>query len=472
MAAGRSSPALRWGAWIAVAFVALAVRGFAATGLPDSPDGVRLIRSLDTYDIFDFSPHFPGYPVAVLLARLMPLDGGLAWSVCGALAGTVAALLAGWGVGHGTTRGLFVAAVLAFTPAFVIESVRVGTDVLFLPWLVGAIVWRESRAFTAGLLLGIALGVRPSAIAWGALLLVGPRPGRALVGAAAGVLLWLLPTFMVVGVEPYLHEGWRFTQGHFFDWGGAVSAQSGDYDGTRWGQIFAGWIGRPLTFGVTGLGVGVAAVTGLGCVALWRRAPAGSRGPATPAVVGGMAYLIWLIVAQNPDHSRHALPLWFVAVTFAAAGAWEWLRAPRSSERGMGVEFTLAATTLLVGLVGVSGWIAFEYRESTPPALVSARRLSEDPRFDPRTDRVYVGSDLAYFRWVGPDWDLHPVRSIGEARDDRLSLPTLPRRSWITAHGAGAPLSAPLIEAARWRGLAEWGSRSEIGLLEIGIEDE
>ncbi|MCA8960857.1 MAG: hypothetical protein KDC38_10105 [Planctomycetes bacterium] len=426
----------------AVFAVSVAVRWPFATGLPDTPDGVRLIRALHCFDLLEFSPQFPGYPLSVAFARLLPFEGGLAWGAANIVATSLAAalLVPILARTHGLIAATIAAWVSASLPAFVLESLRVGTDGLVLPWLLAglSIASRPRGSFLGGLLVGLGLGFRPSAAVWCAGLLLAPHRRRAGGGLALGVLAWLLPTCAVVGFESYCAEGWRFTIAHFTQWGGtALSSTSGGP--SRWAHAWEHWLVVPL--GLTALAVPV------GAVAFFRR-----RTVHGPLFVGAVVDLAWILVAQNPEHFRHFMPLAWLAIAFAIAAT-----IARASEHGVSRVGTVAlASTLGLACAWWSVDVGARYRESRPPVMSAMAELERDSGFDPLVDRVYVSSERAYFTWKHPDWSIGTARTLEEVDDDVAGLPVLPRRIWICDSIAGAP-GSPTIRFSRPARLAPWG---------------
>ncbi|MFQ5653661.1 MAG: glycosyltransferase family 39 protein [Planctomycetota bacterium] len=468
---GTPSRALLIAAWGGVLLLALALRLPFVNGLPETPDGVRLIRSLERFDPIDLSPHFPGYPLAVWVARRLPGEGGLPWDLLSALAGSLVVLPAGlllrrrWG----DTGALAAALACALLPFAVLESLRVGTDMAALPLLFAALLllsW-ERGSLAGGLLLGLALGLRPSLFPWAAGLLLARERGKGVLGCALGTAIWLLPALMVVGASSYLAEGWRFTAGHFQAWGGAASAPGDD----RGLLILKNWLWAPLlgSWSMRGGQILLGTALALGWAAFLHGSRPGRGRLSSPVAAGGAAYLLWIVLAQNPEHPRHALPLVFLLVAAAAAGGVHLLGSlPRPMKLAPAPLFLLALSLLLWGSVQEAG----RHRDTVPPALAAARPLAAAPLFDPLLDRVYAGSLRAFFTWVGPGWSIGTAFSAEDAFRDLNSLPLSPRRAWITSHAlaaGGVPGSPARIEARAAPGLPLWGDVEEIYLVEEGV---
>ncbi len=461
---------------LAVFSIALVLRIPFVTGAPDTPDSIRLVRGVERFDLSEFAPQFPGYPLAIAMARTMPLAPGPALAVLGAVAGAIAAAAASaafrdrasaWGAG----------VAVALLPFAVASSVRVGTDMGFASFLFAAGAFAvRGRGAAAGLLLGLGLGFRPSAFAWAAALVAPSIRKRAIPAFGAGVAIWLLPTLAVVGPAAYAHEGMLFVTGHFGSWGGTSWSAPLDAGSSRWRRVAGTWLLTPIVLPAA-----------VGCVAILlgrmrSRAERDGRLEAYgalslhavdsnrfPVVLGSMAYGAWILVAQNPENARHALALAMIVAAWAGAATGRAL-APFGIDRKLtlGPGPCLARYAAMGGAgVLVAVWISTDlsfgirYRSSQPPALEAALRLETDERFDPLLDRVYVSGERAYFTRVGPDWSVAVARTLDEVRGDCASLPVAPRRVWIcgSIEGASALPVEPRFTVSRSRDLGAFGAR-------------
>lgn len=471
--------------WLAVFGLAFTLRAPFTTEYPDTPDGVRLIRALDRFDVHDHSPHFPGYPAAVALARMLPIDGGLAWSWLGAIAGALACAFVGWAceprVGQ---RGAYVGAIAcALWPFAVGESVRIATDTLVLPFLFGALGLRARavRPLLAGLLLGVGLGVRPSAAPWALGLFVDRGRARAALGLGIGILSWLVPTLIVSGATLYWDDGHQFVTGHFTRWGGTALSADSDLQ-TRASHMITHWIGEPLRFPPLGLYASVASLawlltgwTLLACKlhALRTRGQLDSRTQSLlprPLFWGALAYGVWITVAQNPAHARHVLPLASLAIAVGAA-AWFTNPSPSTtsgSDLGPRRRLVLALAAAVAATCMTSAVTTGLARVGlVPPTIQVLQRLAEHPAFDPAVDRVYAGPDLAFARWIGPHWDARLAADRCEVLRDARGAPLAPRRVWMTSFVVGSDTATPatfFAESPAWT--SPWGRRASIHELE------
>ncbi len=291
----------RWWPWALLA-VAGAVIASRAPWLPTTPwdhDGANFVRALDTFDLARHSPHAPGYPVYIALARLARAFGApdaapLAWpSVAGAAA---AAATVAWAVARFANRGTALAAGLAYAalPPLWLGDLAPRPDALAAHVLVAAACLLASQALpAAAVLIALALGVRLSV--WpAALVLMLALPRAAWGWLAAGVAAWAVPLAALAG-GPFelLRQLTSFGAGHFGQWGNTAATA-----GLRVDQ----WAGHLADQGGAVCG-GLALVAAV----VWVR----SRQHATPGWwwAAAVAYAIWIVAGQNPDHPRHVWPL-------------------------------------------------------------------------------------------------------------------------------------------------------------------
>lgn len=415
--------------------------GLAATA-PATFDEVSFLAALERWDLLAFEPHFPGYPLTVLLARVAAWLGASApytalatLLLVPACAAVFAALGRGWG-------GAAAGGLLALSPLSVAEASRPMADATATALLaLGlAAAWRALRgggaaALAAGLLLGLAAAAKPDL---GLFLhaapvagLAGPAPGR-VRRAALGALGALAPVVLAAwalaagagGVLPLVHEARRFTRGHVSDWGGGVAAAAGEHGLRRPARAVA-----PLLLSPGGASA-PALVSGGLLVLVALRAPRGAR---RAAVVATLPYGLWHLLGQNLEHPRHALPLLPPLALLAGLALARW-PARRAAP---------AALLLLLG--AALGAPRGEH--------AGFERLAERlDREDLTSLRVYGGASVRPLRWRLAGLDARRARSVDQAREDLAADPCPPARVWVLLEvpGAGAlPTAGALDDALR-----------------------
>ena len=419
--------------------------------LPDGPEGwdaVDFVLAVeDEYDLRRYQPHFPGYPLYVLLGRLVAATGVEAEAALRglqALAGAALVVpLCGLAYGRmGCSRGnlLLPALGVGLLPALFLGSMRTEADLLAIVIvLFGFLSAARGRIAFAGLLAGLSLGVRLGALP----LVVGlfawlpfrcgdfSRVGLGRFAAAAGVggLIWFLPQLALVGGS-FFEEAAFFLPGHVGDWGGTVFAS-----GTPRARL-------EVTMDTFWRGLGGASV--------WPTLLTGS-------LVGGGALLylaarprrtdLWVafftvpqlmvvLFLQNPEHTRHFYPLVLGLGWIALVG---WARAPRT---------VTTFGVVLIFLVGVRSLsLSWDRAREVPPQLAAVAWLLGAPE----DAWVFCGQSARLFDSISSD--RRPV--VRRARDlsgvvrELNGALQLPRRVFVLSEVSG---QSPGAEFCRFSG--------------------
>lgn len=424
--------------WL-LALALLATRLPGLPRLPDDHDGVNLVLGLQHFDLAAHRPHFPGYPV--LLALAWP------WTQLGITGAAAIALTSAW-VG---ALAVALLAKLLLERAGAAVALVVGLAYILLPglWLADATAlsdglgthavtlclvaalrsveqprWAFAAAAGCGLLLGIRASAWPIALGLGAGLVVLATTWlarlRLVAVAGVAVLVWLVPlTVLAGGLRALVDLGMRFTHGHLHDWGNTAVGVGG---GLRLGQ----W-GHGVVEGALGL-------TGLALVMVVTLRPGRcTQLRTTMALLGlAIAYAMWLIVGQNPDKSRHVLPL--LPVLLLAVG----LLASRGD--GGGVLLTpnrawrVAMALLLVAMAAQSGqrWVA-KISQPSPEAQLGQWLAAGEPG----QLVVLGGAEVGVVRHLAP-----AVRSLRIAEPADVEAAAAPgghrpARVWVTSRVPG-----------------------------------
>lgn len=485
---GGESAALVWVLAAGLAVAALALRLPLAASHPQGWDAVDFALALDRYDLETMRPHFPGYPLFVWagrLARLWVPDPFLALARVSAVSGASAAgvwfLLAdrifraavsAVGPTPGKTAAAapaaFMAAVwVAVSPLAWLSSEQAMSDSLgFLGIsLVLLASWNyfrhggPARALTAGVFLGLVLGVRLSYFPFALTLLAlwlcrggrGWRSGSggemfreatgALLGLAAGAAPWLAWQLSYDGPARLVELGARFTMGHLTDWGGSAAAAQAASN-RAWLFFWRNWIGLGLGGPAVGGWVGwlVVLLAAGGLWLGWRRlsAAGGAAQSAAPIALfpaaWGLPYFVWAFWGQNPENPRHLLPILPIPIFVSILG-W-WLGFPDS--RGRMAVKPIAAMLGVTALAAAVAWpLIAEHHRTPPPAVELARffggqgesvhgEVSGGPLFTWEEERT-----VAYF---APQVNVRRLRSLAHFRRALLSEPVPPRRIWATSY--------------------------------------
>ncbi|MGU5769734.1 hypothetical protein [Aeromonas allosaccharophila] len=336
---------LAWLGWLLAFPVAL-----------DSDDALNFAHGVTRFSVLEFSPHFPGYPAFIWLARLINLvvdDPATAvqWaSLLGSsLLAPLAALLAVrlWQRPSLLTPVWLLLLALPLTPTLALSGLSDGPALA--AWLGALLALQHRKPALAGLLLGLLLALRPSYFVLALLPLwlgMAQQETRvrfvlpiALVGLACLLFVWQADGWA------YFSEGRRFTDGHFTLWGNTAAAH-GDrllsWANTFNDQLTPLW---PLLMGA------------LLVLPLWQRSKDHNAAPSVLWALYWLALLLWTLFGQNPDNPRHLAPITLLGIVLLAG----WL--PRRGEKLA----TVAGLLLL----------ATTFTLPRPPAMVQAARVAE-----------------------------------------------------------------------------------------------
>lgn len=322
----------------------------------DSDDALNFAHGVVRFSVLEFSPHFPGYPAFIWLARLInllvdePARAVLWASLLGSsLLAPLTALLAVklWQRPSLLAPVWLLVLALPLTPTLALSGLSDGPALA--AWLGTLLALQQRRIALAGLLLGLMLALRPSYFVlallplWLGMAQKGTRIRFvlpiALVGLACLLFVWQADGWA------YFSEGRRFTDGHFTLWGNTAAAH-GDrllsWTNTFNDQLTPLW---PLMMGA------------LLVLPLWQRSKGKTAALFPCWTLYWLALLLWTLFGQNPDNPRHLAPITLFGLVLLAG------RLPHRGELpAMAGALLLLCTTLTA---------------PAPPAMVQAARLAE-----------------------------------------------------------------------------------------------
>lgn len=334
----------------------------------DSDDAVNFAHGVMRFSVLEFSPHFPGYPAFIWLARLLNVlvddpARAVQWaSLLGSsLLPPLSALLAVrlWQHPALLAPVWLTAMALPLTPTLALSGLSDGPALA--AWLGSLLALRASssassassrRLALAGLLLGLLLALRPSyfVLALLPLWLGWQHRGQrlpflvpiALVGLACLLFVWQGDGWA------YFSEGRRFTDGHFHLWGNTAAAH-----GSRllsWGQTLNSQLGPlwPLLMGLL-------------LWLLWSKPKPAQLDKSWP--LGWLALLLWTLFGQNPDNPRHLAPMIYLGLILLSG----WLPAARS----------VASWPMKGAMLGALALLVTTLTPPSLPAMAKARLVAE-----------------------------------------------------------------------------------------------
>lgn len=276
----------------------------------DSDDALNFAHGVARFSVLEFSPHFPGYPAFIWLARLINLladDPASAVHWASLLGSALIPPLSAWLAARLWRRPALLAPLwlgamaLPLTPTLALSGLSDGPALA--AWLAALLALQYRKLALAGLLVGLLLALRPSYLVLALLPLWlgwqhrGQRPAFlapiALVGLACLLFVWQADGWA------YFAEGRRFTDGHFTLWGNTAAAH-----GSRllsWGQTLNSQLSPlwPLLMGLL-------------IWPLWSKTRPISLDKSWS--LGWLALLLWTLLGQNPDNPRHLAPLTYLGL--------------------------------------------------------------------------------------------------------------------------------------------------------------
>ena len=304
-------------------------------------DSLRFALSMVDYDVTKLQPHFPAYPVFCFVGKLIYTVTGryaLAFSLIGGVSIflTIFFLLKIAGIRNTSSAGLIAIFMLLANPLLWLMSNRYMPDVMGVGLVLASLYFvtvqnEQPRKigigfFLTGVLGGVRLSYLPILIP---ALLMQVRGRwqtlRFIVAGTAGVTVWLVPLIILTGWESLVDAAQTHSRGHFLEFGGTISSESGL--GLRFTKLFESlwadgfglyWNGRHLITACT-----TAALLGI-LGANWHTIKNVKRSSfLSVSFIGCVVYLIWIFCFQNVVYkSRHVLPLVpFLALLIAFACA-------------------------------------------------------------------------------------------------------------------------------------------------------
>jgi len=384
---------------------------WSVVGVEDRDAALFLAGARD-FDPRDLRPHWPGYPLLLLLVRgLMSLGAKPegAFQLCSLMGWLLAALATGALLKPhlGTSKALLAALFMLCHPLALLEGGRVASDSAGLGVLLAAWALLENGARRwAAWLLGLSLGVRA-----GYLLVVLPLLWRAARGRGRWVLpcfllgvgVWALPLTLALGFGETARGLLAFWGGHVERFGGtAFGGPSGLHRlylfARDLGAWFPGglWPGLPLVFSLFGA---------LCLFLLWRarRVP-----PPLPWWLLFLPYALFVALFQNPSRPRHLLPF----LPWCGAGLVLGLGTLRSRSR----RYWLGG--VLFALLIFSSLLLMSRQHSRPPPLQETVAWCRR-HVDPLRARLYAGAEADALSLLLPELD---VRLAGGLKEIELDL--------------------------------------------------
>jgi|GEM_PF-1104879 len=414
-------------------------------------DGANFARAVERFDLAEWAPHPPGYPVYIAAGKLVRAvlldDPSRALAAVSLLSSVVLV-----GAVHCVFVRVFdrptarlASVLLLASPLVTLFSVRPLSDGpgMALAWAILALSLRarESQSdgaaaatmVLAALLPGVRASVVPFVVPSVLLALWAARRKWWMLAAFTATLgAYLLPFFLLVDVGVLYKKTMAHAHGHFSDYGGSVVSNSDPVSRfvgflrASWAHGLAGvWEGRPSSTLLTTAAL-VVAISFVKAKPLFRNDAGRMLGWSF-----GL-YFVWVLLGQNiVEQPRHVLPLVPVLVGILAHAAINGFS--RLKSRG----WTVCRRAILIAGAVAALW------ESTRLGLLQARypahivRIAQYVSAQPDAATLTVAT-CRFYRWIG--WRAMGVRvvSVGNLDEARALLKSAPGRVLVTSEVFGA----------------------------------
>lgn len=261
-------------------------------------DSLFLTRGIDNFSVIDFSPHFPGYVVIVILGKFINIfvnESKYSFFLLSSLCAVFLPLLVFFYVKNfADEKKAFIVFLISISSVYLMNlslsmlSDSVGLFFFFL----SLHMYELKKNRLSGFAFSVALFSRPSyfiffVIGFIYIYFTNKKSLKEiLIYFLFGTFLFLSYTFFYNGYL-YIEEAIRFTQGHFELWG------VGQNSDIKWIENILKFENIPyllLIFSIFSFKKEY--------IFLW---------------ILFLSYFIWMIFAQNADNIRHMIPLVFLA---------------------------------------------------------------------------------------------------------------------------------------------------------------
>ena len=261
-------------------------------------DSLFLTRGIDNFSVIDFSPHFPGYVVIVILGKFINIfvnESKYSFFLLSSLCAVFLPLLMFFYVKNfADEKKAFIVFLISISSVYLMNlSLSMLSDsVGFFFFFLSLHMYELKKNKLTGFAFSVALFSRPSyfiffVIGFIYIYFTNKKSLKEiLIYFLFGTFLFLSYTFFYNGYL-YIEEAIRFTQGHFELWG---VGQNSDIK----------WIDNILKFENIPYLLLIFSIFSFKkeYIFLW---------------ILFLSYFIWMIFAQNADNIRHMIPLVFLA---------------------------------------------------------------------------------------------------------------------------------------------------------------
>lgn len=361
----------------------------------NSDDALNFHRAIERFSVLEFRPHFPGYPTFVgasWLASILSPKAVAANVVVSFVSVMLIPILVFVFVKQ-LSRSSFSAALagmLVMTQSIMGALALNGlSDSLALVCLLFALLMAVGKRYIlTGVWIGLMLSTRPSYFPLALVFLMVPmiteaKGSRVSAYLKAGIsvvvigVLSLLFIWMKDGAA-YIEEGIRFTTGHFTIWGNTASTQ--DASILQWVDVLVKeYSALSLILILCSL------LYGLSSFYQFSRMTTSDKrdgwGQCWQGIIAsiGLVYLVWMLLAQNPENLRHWAPVILLFCVVLPLQLTELLNTKRNT--------ALVTSVFMLCGFAFMGWQSINLRPDVAPVQQAIRWINKQP------DNKFVGSN-------------------------------------------------------------------------------
>ncbi|KGP90888.1 nucleoporin-interacting protein [Pontibacillus chungwhensis BH030062] len=399
-------------------------------------DAVDFALGVQSFNLLDMQPHFPGYPYFILGGMLLENfvnDPALALSVWNSVL-SLSSIIPMWLIYKrylSTGRAIIAISLsqsVPFLNIIIASPMSEGMAYTVMWWYIWSLVLalekgKYSFDLLSLLLFSILMGVRLSylPLSIGILIIWYKRwkeKGGAHVLEQAGVaiifqLFWVYPLVLSVGgIGSFEYIAIEFVKGHFTGWGGSIATEKDPFFiriiTFLWGNIL--WVGLSLKTVVilllysTLVFYNVSRPLNLSNRKLWWSLL--------------MAYTIWAFFAQNVDKPRHIIPVVVILIAILLT------RALQSRSRGV----LWISTILLI----VQTTLSIQYVEKQATELPATYQLAQYIEQQSEPLKIYTWEEERVLQYVGVSIAFKKVQTYTLFEQDAMRQREKGRSVYVT----------------------------------------
>ncbi|MCD5323776.1 MULTISPECIES: nucleoporin-interacting protein [Pontibacillus] len=400
----------------------LSFRILYSSAFARSWDAVDFALGVQSYNLLDMQPHFPGYPYFILGGMLVNLwveDPARSLALWNSLF-SLSSLLPMWFIYRRyltISKALIAVAFsqsIPFLTIIIASPMSEGTAFTILWWYIwGLMVALERGRYRYDLLplalFSLLMGVRLSYLPFcvGILLLWYKRlreKGLGHVLEQAGIaflfqFLWVYPLILSVGgIDSFQFIATKFVEGHFTGWGGSIATEQAPFITRVWTFIWT----NILWTGLSVHSVLILILYGVLVLSLF-------RGPSSVLYEKlwwslGTAYTFWAFFAQNVDKPRHILPTVVILVILLLVHLLK-----GGGKRKIGV-----VSLLLLMNTGIGGYYVHKQATELPATYQLANYVEQQS--EPL--KIYTWEEERVLQYVGVSKSFQKIQTYALFKED------------------------------------------------------